>query len=63
MRYDGIYSKDLVWIVLGELLGLIFAGYVLLASQKRYPILSILWSNIDPILDTFGENVIFAIPT
>ena len=36
MRY-GSYSKDVVWIVPGGLLGLIFAGYVLLASQKRYP--------------------------
>ena len=39
MSYDGIYSKNLVWIVPGGLLGLIFAGYVLPASQKPYPII------------------------
>ena len=32
-----------------------FAGYVPLASQNPYPIKSILWPAIDPILVTFGQ--------
>ena len=38
----------------GGVLGLIFAGYVPLASQSPYPI-SILWPIIDPILVTFVQ--------
>ena len=48
----------------GGILGLIYAGYVLLASQNTYPII---WSDsvailLDPILVTLGKKVIFTIP-
>ena len=36
-------------------LGLIFAGYMPLASQSHYPIVVYLWPIIDPILVTFGQ--------
>ena len=45
------------------LLGLMFAGYVLLASQSRYPIIVYFLANYRPHLSHFLENVIFAIPT
>ena len=39
----------------GQVLGLIFAGYVPLASQSPYPITVNFWPVIDPILVTFGQ--------
>ena len=47
----------------GGLLGLMFAGYVPLASQSRYPIIVYFLANYRPHLSHFLENVIFAIPT
>ena len=48
----------------GEVLGLIFAGSVLLASQSPYPIYDYFLANItNPILFTFLENVMFATST
>ena len=44
-------------------LGLMFAGYVLLASQSPYPIKVYFLANYRPHLSHFLENVIFAIPT
>ena len=44
----------------GGILGLMFAGYVPLASQSPYPIIVYFWPIIDPIS---LENEIFAIPT
>ena len=46
----------------GGLLGLIFAGYVPLASQSPYPIKVFLWPLIDPILVTFGQICNFRDP-
>ena len=43
----------------GGVLGLMFAGYVPLASQSPYPIIVY----IDPILVTFWKMYFFAIPT
>ena len=40
-----------------------FAGYVPLASQSPYPLLSILWPIIDPILVTFREICNFRNPS
>ena len=48
----------------GKLPGSVFAGYVLLASQKPYPIIvSILLPVVDPILVTFepDRNVMEAV--
>ena len=39
----------------GGVLGLMFAGYVLLASQSPYPIIVYFWLIIDPILVTFWK--------
>ena len=47
----------------GGLLGLIFAGYVPLASQNRYPIIVYSVAKYRPYLSHFWENVIFAIPS
>ena len=47
----------------GGLLGLMFAGYVPLASQSPHPILVYFLANYRPHLSHFLENVIFAIPT
>ena len=47
----------------GGVLGLIFAGYVPLASQSPYPIVVHFLANYRPHLSHFLENVIFAIPT
>ena len=44
-------------------LGLIFAGYVPLASQSAYPIIAYFLANYRPHLSHFLENVIFVIPT
>ena len=44
-------------------LGLIFAGYVPLASQSPYPITVYSVANYRPYLSHFWANVIFAIPT
>ena len=45
-------------------IGLVFAGYVLLASQSPYPIIfySILWPIIDHMLTTFGQICYFRDP-
>ena len=43
------------------LLGLIFAGYVPLASQGPYPII-VLWPIVDPILFTLGQICNFCDP-
>ena len=45
------------------ILGLMFAGYVLLASQSPYPIIVYFLANYRPHLSHFLENVIFTIPT
>ena len=47
----------------GGVLGLMFAGYVPLASQSPYPIIVYFLANRRPHLSHFLENVIFAIPT
>ena len=47
----------------GGLLGLMFAGYVPLASQSRYLIIVYILANYRPHLSQFLENVIFAIST
>ena len=39
----------------GSVLGLIFAGYVLLTSQSPYPIIDHSVGNYRPILVTFGQ--------
>ena len=44
-------------------LGLMFAGYVPLASQSPHPILVYFSANYRPHLSHILENVIFAIPT
>ena len=44
-------------------LGLMFAGYVPLASQSSYPIIVYSLANYRPHLSHFLENVIFSIPT
>ena len=44
-------------------LGLMFAGYVPLASQSSYPIIVYSAANYRAHLIHFLENVIFAIPT
>ena len=43
-------------------LGLIFAGYVPLASQSPYPIIVYSVTNYRPHLSHFWANVIFTIP-
>ena len=45
----------------GSLLGLIFAGYVPLASQNRYPLIIYFLANYRPHLSQFWANVIFSI--
>ena len=47
----------------GGVLGLMFAGYVSLASQSPYPIIVYFWANYRPHLSHVLENVIFAIST
>ena len=47
----------------GGVLGLMFVGYVLLASQSPYPIIVYFLANYRPHLSHFLENVIFTIPT
>ena len=47
----------------GVVLGLMFAGYVPLASQSPHPILVYFSANYRPHLSHILENVIFAIPT
>ena len=47
----------------GGLLGLMFAGYVPLASQSPYPIIVYFLASYRPHLSHFLENIIFAIPT
>ena len=44
-------------------LGLMFAGYVPLASQSPYSIIVYFLANYRPHLSHFLENIIFAIPT
>ena len=44
-------------------LGLMFAGYVPLASQSPHPILDCFSANYRPHLSHILENVIFAVPT
>ena len=46
-----------------RLLGLIFAGYVSLASQNPYPIIFYSIAKYRPHLGHFWENVLFTIPT
>ena len=47
----------------GVVLGLMFAGYVPLASQRPYPIKVYFLANYRSHLSHFLEHVIFAIPT
>ena len=47
----------------GGVRGLIFAGYVPLASQSPYPIIVYSLASYRPHLRHFWENVIFVIPT
>ena len=46
----------------GGFLGLIFAGYVPLASQNPYPIMVYSVAKYRPHLSHFWENVVFATP-
>ena len=46
----------------GQVLGLIFPGYVSLASQSPYPIIVDSVANYRPHLSHLGKYVIFAIP-
>ena len=48
----------------GGVLGLIFAGYVSLASQSPYPIIVVysVANYTDPVLVTFGQICIFRDP-
>ena len=46
---------------LGGVLGLIFAGYVLLASQSPYLIIVDSVANCRPHLSHFSANVVFSI--
>ena len=46
----------------GGVLGLMFGGYVPLASQSPYPIIVYSVANYRPHLSHFLENIIFAIP-
>ena len=48
-------------LTLGGVLGLVFAGYVLLAFQSPYPIIVHSVANYRP--NHLGKYVIFAIPT
>ena len=48
---------------MGAVLGLIFAGYVPLASQSSYPIIVYSVAKYRPHLIHFWANVIFTIPT
>ena len=45
----------------GGLIGLIFDGYVPLASQNRYPFIVYFLANYRPHLSQFWANVIFSI--
>ena len=56
-------KKKKVWPGGGGVLGLIFAGYVLLASESPYPIIVYCVASYRPHLSHFWENVILAIPT
>ena len=47
----------------GEVLGVIFAGYVLQASQNPYPIIVYSVAKYRPHLGHLLENVIFTIST
>ena len=47
----------------GGVLGLMFAGYMPLASQSPNPIIVYFLANYRPHVSHFLENVIFAIPT
>ena len=47
----------------GGVLGLMFAGYVLLDSQSPYPTIVYFLANYRPHLSHLLENVILAIPT
>ena len=47
----------------GGVLGLIFAGYVPLASQNLYPIIVYSVANLRPHLSHFWASLTFAIPT
>jgi len=58
--FVGFYLQERVG---GAALGLLFAGYVPLASQSPYPIMVYFLANYRPHLSHFLENVIFAIPT
>ena len=61
---SNLYEEDEDYVLLpGGVLGLMFAGYVPLASQSPYPILVYFLANYRPHLSHFLENVIFAIPT
>ena len=49
--------------ILGRILGLILAGYELLASQNPYPITVCSVANCRPHLSHFWKNLLFMIPT
>ena len=77
MKWSGYGQMDQCCTVWGEwgldmsiyspggerLLGLIFAGYVSLASQNPYPIIFYSIAKYRPHLGHFWENVLFTIPT
>ena len=60
-----VYKRERSWSLEGnpggQVLGLIFRGYVSLASQSPYPI--IVDSYYRPHISHLGKYVIFAIPT
>ena len=61
-HFDPFNGEFLLIVLPGEMLGLIFAGYVPLASQSLYPFIVYFLANYGAHLSHFLENVIFAIP-
>ena len=62
-EHYGMLWYFLEWSITRGVLGLMFAGYVPLASQSPYPITVYFLANYRPHLGHFLENVVFAIPT
>ena len=69
--FETSFSRHLVPVVQkvdsvpggGGVLGLLFAGYVPMASQSPYPIIVYFLAHYRAHLNHFLQNVIFAIPT
>ena len=56
-------AEDFICYAPGMLLGLILAGYVLLASQNPYPITVYSVANYRPHLSHFWKKLLFTILT